>query len=84
MAPSAQGLGYQAMWLGNQATESALVNALSQARQFGLEPDAARAVIKEVSTGVALWKQAITGKGVMTRDIDLLAQYIDGDKLRLQ
>ncbi len=84
VVPSAQGLGYQAMQIGDQATESTLVNALSQARQFGLKPDAARDVIKEVSTGVAGWKKAFTGQGVMTRDIELLAQYIDGDKLRLQ
>ena len=84
VVPSAQGLGYQAMLVGDQATESTLVNALSQARQFGLTADAARAVIKEVSAGVAGWKGAFTAKGVMGRDIDLLAQYIDGDKQRLQ
>ena len=84
VVPSAQGLGYQAMLVGDQATESTLVNALSQARQFGLTADAARAVIKEVSAGVAGWKGAFTAKGVMGRDIDLLAQYIDGDKLRRQ
>ena len=84
VVPSAQGLGYQAMLVGDQAMESTLVNALSQARQFGLTADAARAVIKEVSAGVAGWKGAFTAKGVMGRDIDLLAQYIDGDKLRRQ
>ena len=84
MVPSAQGLSYQAMQVGDQATESTLVNALSQARQFGLKPDAARTVIQEVSTGVAGWKKAFTGHGVMAQDIELLAQYIDGDKLRLQ
>ena len=84
VVPSAQGLGYQAMQIGDQANESTLVNALSQARQFGLKPDAARAVIKDVSTGVAGWKKVFTGQGVIARDIELLAQYIDGDKLRLQ
>lgn len=84
VVPSAQGLGYQAMEVGDQATESTLVNAFSQARQFGLKPDAARAVIQEVSTGVAGWKEAFTAQGVAVQDITLLAQYIDGDKLRLQ
>ena len=84
VVPSAQGLGYQAMEIGDQATESSLLNALSQARQFGLKVDAARAVIKEVSTGVAGWKEAFKAKGVAGQDIDLLAQYIDGDKLRHQ
>ena len=84
VVPSARGLGYQAMAVGDQATESTLVNALSQARQFGLKPDAARAVIKDVSSKVAGWKESFARSGVRQGDIDLLAQYIDGDKLRLQ
>jgi serine/threonine-protein kinase HipA len=84
VVPSAQGLNYQAMQVGDQATESTLVNALSQARQFGLKPDAARTVIQQVSAGMAGWKKAFTGHGVTAQDIELLAQYIDGDKLRLQ
>ena len=40
--------------------------------------------IQEVSTGVAGWKEAFTAQGVAVQDITLLAQYIDGDKLRLQ
>ena len=43
VVPSAHGLGYQAMLVGDRATQSTLVNALSQARQFGLKVDAARA-----------------------------------------
>ena len=70
--------------LSDQAMASTLINALSQARQFGLRSDAARAVIQEVRTGVAAREGGITGNGVMGQDIDLLAQYIDGEKLRLQ
>lgn len=84
VVPSAQGLGYQAMLVGDQATESTLLNALSQARQFGLKADAARAVVTEVSAAVAGWKDAFTAHGVTGRDIDLLAQYIDSERLRLQ
>lgn len=89
VAPSAQGpapglLGYQAMLVGDRATASTRVNALSQARQFGLKPDGARAVIKEVSTGAAGWTEAFTAKGVIARDIALLAQYIDRENLRHQ
>ncbi|MDO8778705.1 MAG: type II toxin-antitoxin system HipA family toxin [Burkholderiaceae bacterium] len=84
VVPSAHGLGYQAMLVGDQAAQSTLVNALSQARQFGLKTDAARAVIQQVSTGVAAWKEAFTARGVAARDIDLLAQYIDGANLRPQ
>jgi serine/threonine-protein kinase HipA len=84
VVPSAQGLGYQAMLVGDHATQSTLVNALSQARQFGLKPEAARAVVKEVSTCVAGWKAAFTRAGVVTRDVDMLAQYIDADRLQQQ
>jgi serine/threonine-protein kinase HipA len=84
MVPSAQGLGYQAMAVGDQATESTLVNALSQARQFGLKPDAAHAILREVASGVADWKEAFAAKGVSVNDIELLAQYVDGDRLRSQ
>ena len=82
--PAPQGLSDQVMQPGDQAMASTLINALSQARQFGLRSDAARAVIQEVRTGVAAREGGITGNGVMGQDIDLLAQYIDGEKLRLQ
>ena len=84
VVPSAQGLGYQAMLVGDQATESTLVNAMSQARQFGLKLDAARAIISEVALRVAGWKEAFSAQGVAASDIALLAQYIDGDRLRRQ
>lgn len=84
VVPSAQGLGYQAMLVGDQATESTLVNALSQARQFGLKLDAAHAIIREVAWRVAGWKEAFLANGVLASDIDLLAPYIDGDRLRRQ
>lgn len=84
IVPSAHGLGYQSMGVGDQAAQSTLVNALSQARQFGLKPDAAHAIIKQVATRVAVWKEEFTAKGVAGRDIALLAQYIDGENLRHQ
>ena len=84
IVPSAHGLGYQAIKVGDQACESSLRNALSQARQFGLKPDAAHAVLKVVSSAVAGWKQAFIANGVVAQDIDMLAQYIDADKLRQQ
>ncbi|MEO6319213.1 MAG: HipA domain-containing protein, partial [Polaromonas sp.] len=84
VVPSAQGLGYQAMLVGDQATESTLVNALSQARQFGVKADAARSIIRELATKLATWKKEFSAQGVAARDIDLLAQYIDGDRLRHQ
>ena len=84
VVPSAHGLGYQAMLVGDQGTESTLDNALSQARQFGLKPDAAHTVIREVALRVAGWKEAFLAQGVTVNDIDLLGQYLDGDRLRRQ
>ena len=84
VVPSAHGLGYQAMLVGNQGTISALANALSQARQFGLKVDGAHAIIADVATKVDDWKAAFAAQGVLTTAIDLLAQYIDGDRLRSQ
>lgn len=84
VVPSAQGLGYQAMLVGDQATQSTLVNALSPAHQFGLKPGAARAVVKEVSTCVAGWKAAFIQAGVLARGVDMLAQNIDADRLQQQ
>ena len=72
------------MVVGDRASESTLVNALSQSRQFGLKPDAARAIVSEIAAKVAGWKEEFTANGVAAADIDLLAQYIDGDKLRRQ
>lgn len=84
VVPSAHGLGYQAMLVGDHAAQSTLVNALSMARQFGLKTDAACAIIKQVGTRIAVWKDEFTAKGVAGRDIDLLAQYIDGENLLQQ
>ena len=84
VVPSAQGLGYQAMVVGDQASESTLVNALSQARQFGLKANAASTIIGQLASGVAGWKKHFNSKGVAEQDIALLAQYIDGDRLRQQ
>ncbi len=84
VVPSAQGLAYQAIQVGDRDTEATLVNALSQARQFGLKAEAAVAIVREVCDGVAGWKQAFAAQGVTTHDLDLLAQYIDGDRLRQQ
>ncbi len=84
VVPSAQGLGYQAMGVGEQAAESTLGNALSQARQFGLKADAATAIVREIAARVSVWKKHFQAQGVAGQDIALLAQYIDGDRLRRQ
>ena len=84
VVPGAHGLGYQAILVGDRATQSTLVSAPSQARQFGLKVGAARTLTSEVAAKVAGWKEAFSAQGLAANDIDLLAQYIDGDRLRGQ
>ena len=84
IVPSAQGLAYQAMQVGARGTESTLDNALSQARQFGLKALAAQAIVRKVSQAVAGWQAFFRSHGVTDHDIRVLAQYIDGDRLRVQ
>ncbi len=82
--PTAQGLGYQMMKVGEAGNESSLANAMSSCAQFGLRPDAARRVIEEVCSGVARWKECFSAAGVSARDVDYLARFIDRDLLREQ
>ena len=84
VVPSAQGLGQQQMILGDQGAESSLANALSQARQFGLDAKKARAIVQTLCKGVQGWQAHLRNIGVRARDIAQLAQYIDGERLRTQ
>jgi serine/threonine-protein kinase HipA len=84
IVPSAQGLGYQQLLVGEQATESTLDNALSRANEFGLKPAAARGIVEGVCLHVAGWKENFRSAGVIDRDIQLLAQYIDSERLGRQ
>lgn len=84
VVPSAQGLGYQAMTVGEQGTVSSLANALSSARLFGLKDSAARQIVASICEQVAGWKAHFMGLDVSGHDIDVLAQYIDGPNLRRQ
>jgi serine/threonine-protein kinase HipA len=81
VVPAAQGLGYQAILVGDAGAESSLANALSQVRAFGLAPAAGREIVAEVARGVAGWQPHFRSLGVRDADIDMLAQYLDGDRL---
>lgn len=81
---SPQGLGYQQMRVGAQGHESSLVNALSEARAFGLSDAQARQTVAEIATQVAQWKTVFKPLNVRDADIALLAQYLDGAHLREQ
>lgn len=82
--PTAQGLGYQLLRVGDMGNESSLANAMSSSAQFGLRPPAARALIAEVCAVVAGWKEAFSAHGVSDQDIGYLARFIDRDALRNQ
>lgn len=81
VVPAAQGLGYQALLVGDAGSESSLSNALSQARAFGLKPAAARAIIEEIARHVQGWKEHFRQLGLRDADVEILAQYLDGDRL---
>ncbi len=82
--PSVQGLGQQQLRVGKHEAESSIDNALSDVRAFGLTKDAAVEVIKQVVSIVDGWKEHFRVQGVKERDLELLAQYIDGPHLKAQ
>ncbi len=84
MVPSAQGLGYQAIEVGERGTESSIDNALTRSSSYGMKKDAARAIAREVAGGVEGWQDHFREAGVRGEDLAILSQYIDGENLRSQ
>ena len=84
VVPSNQGLRYQQMRVGKAGAESTLENALSESKAFGLREDRAVGIVGAIAKKIAGWKAFFASKGVLPRDIDSLAQYIDGDFLYSQ
>lgn len=82
--PAVQGLGYQQMRVGSSDTESSLENALSEVTSFGLKRDQAIDIVRDICDVVDSWKEHFLSSGVQPRDIEELAQYIDGDALSSQ
>ncbi|MDO9065577.1 MAG: type II toxin-antitoxin system HipA family toxin [Chloroflexota bacterium] len=81
IVPSAQGLGYQQLRVGHAATESTLDNALSECKAFGLGRDAAAVIVRDICRVVDGWRDFFRAQGVTQRDLEMLAQYIDGPRL---
>jgi serine/threonine-protein kinase HipA len=81
VVPAAQGLGYQAMQVGDAGSEASLENALSQCAAFGLARKSAETIVREVARGVDRWKEHFRAAGVTAADVRVLAQYIDGPRL---
>ncbi len=82
--PSVQGLGQQQLRVGKREAESSIENALSEVQAFGMKKDSAVEVIRHVVAAVDWWKESFRALGVKERDLDLMAQYIDGPFLRAQ
>jgi serine/threonine-protein kinase HipA len=82
--PAAQGLGYQQMRVGALGHESTMLNALSEARAFGLTDAQAQQTVAEIARQVAQWKAVFKSLNVRGADMDLLAQYLDGAHLSAQ
>jgi len=84
VVPSVQGLGQQQLRVGKAEADSSIENALSEVRAFGLTKDAAVELIKQVVKVVDGWAEFFKDHGVRARDMDHLAQYIDGPALGAQ
>ena len=61
-----------------------MVNALSEARAFGLTDAQARETVAEIASQVAQWTAVFKSLGVRDADVDLLSQYLDGAHLNAQ
>ncbi len=82
--PSAQGLGYQQMRVGNAEADSTIDNALSQAALFGLGAAQAGREAMTVARVCGTWKKHFAQEGVVARDVEYLARFIDRDFLKRQ
>jgi serine/threonine-protein kinase HipA len=75
--PSGQALGFQQMRVGADEADSTIANALSMARMFSLDQDAAVKEARKVARVVDGWKEHFRKIGVTRNDIDLHAEQID-------
>jgi len=82
--PTGSGQGFQEFVCGTDGHDSTLVNAMSQPGLFGLTPAEAAAEVVRVIDAVNGWREHFETAGVSQRDIESLAQQIDGDELRAQ
>ena len=84
IVPTNSGQGYQEFICGVHGHDSTLENAMSQCDAFGLLPGQAAADVAAVIEVVNTWKEHFSQTGVTSRDIDSLAERIDGEELLSQ
>jgi len=82
--PTNSGQGYQEFICGAQGRDSTLENAMSQCDAFGLRPAEAAAEVALVIKVVNTWQGHFARAGVTQRDIESLAERIDGEDLLSQ
>ncbi len=79
--PTNSGQGYQEFICGSEGREATLDNAMSQCDAFGLAPAQAAAEVAAVIDVVNTWQAHYAQAGVSARDIDNLAERLEGDAL---
>lgn len=84
LLPTHSGRGYQEFICGKQGRDSTLDNAMSECDAFGLTAAEAAAEVVRAVEVVNTWKLHFAQMGVSQRDIESLAQQIDGDFLLQQ
>lgn len=82
--PTNSGQGYQEFICGADGQDSTLANAMSQCDAFGLAPPQAAAQVVQVIGVVNTWRAHFESIGVSKRDVDSLAERLDGDELLSQ
>ncbi len=82
--PTNSGQGYQEFICGAHGRDSTLENAMSQSDAFGLQPPEAAAEVASVIDVVNTWQEHFAHAAVSERDIQTLAERIDGEELRAQ
>ena len=82
--PTNSGQGFQEFICGAHGQESTLVNAMSQCDAFGLQPAQAAAQVAQVIRAVNTWRMHFESMGVSKRDLDSLAERLDGTELLSQ
>jgi len=82
--PTNSGQGYQEFICGVDGQDSTLANTMSQCDAFGLAPAQAAAQVVQVIGVVNTWRTHFESIGVSERDLDNLAEHIDGDELMNQ
>ncbi|MCY1214566.1 hypothetical protein D9M72_263830 [compost metagenome] len=82
--PTNSGQGYQEFICGAHGRDSTLENAMSQCDAFGLLSAEAAAEIASVIDVVNTWQEHFAQAGVTERDIESLAERIDGEELVTQ